>query len=399
MSIFSRLHVKDRRARTDGNGVEVAPEQPRPSPGASGGGSGLIRAAGTLLPPVVFGLLPLALTTLYLVLVVRRGVFGYDFHHSFWPAARAVLHGENPYPPLDAHVLSKRTAFVYPPLLAILFAPFGLVPVGVATVIAVALVLASLPATLWLLGVRDWRCYTISLASPPMLACLQTAAISAPLALLLALAWRMRAARWATPVWIVVMIAAKLFLWPLLVWLAIMRGVRCALLTAIAAAIAVVAPWLLGFPGAHDYLQLLSMLEHLEASHAYTPSSLALSLGAGSRLAVAASLVAGGAVLLLAVCIRNRPDADRKVFTLVLLAALLLSPIVWAHYLLVLLPAIAIARPRLALVWFVPLAFRWAGDTWLVPSTRELTVALLVMALTTVLALRTRAQALVFSSP
>jgi hypothetical protein len=371
--------------------VEIAPEQLRSPTRAPGGAGGLIRAARTLLPPVIFGLVPLALTTLYLVLVVRRGVFGYDFQHSFWPAARAVLHGENPYPPLDAHVLSKRTSFVYPPLLAIVIAPFGLLPVGVATVIAVLFVFASLPATLWVLGVRDWRCYALSLASPPMLACLQTAAISAPLALMLALAWRRRASGWATPAWIVVMIAAKLFLWPLLVWLVIVRGVRCALLTASAAAIAVVAPWLLGFPGAQEYPRLLAMLEDIEGSHAYTPSSLALSLGAGSRLAEATSLVAGGAVLLLAVSMRNRPDADRKVFTLVLFAALLLSPIVWAHYLLVLLPAMAIARPRLALVWFVPLAFRWAGDTWLMPSTREFTVALLVMALTTVLALRTRA--------
>jgi hypothetical protein len=354
---------------------------------------GLTRAARTLLPSIVFGLVPLAFTALYLVLVVRRGVFGYDFHHSFWPAARAVLHGENPYPPLDAHVLSRRTSFVYPPLVAIAIAPFGLLPVGVATVIAVLLVFASLPATLWVLGVRDWRCYALSLASPPMLACLQTAAISAPLALLLALAWRRRASGWATPAWIVVMIAAKLFLWPVLVWLVIVRGVRCALLAASAAAIAVVAPWLLGFPGAHEYPRLLAMLRDIEGSHAYTPSSLALSLGAGSRAAEAASLLAGASVLLVAVSMRNRADGDRKVFTLVLLAALLLSPIVWAHYLLVLLPAMAIARPRVAVVWFVPLALRWAGDTWLVPSTREFIVALLVMGLTTVLALRTRATA------
>jgi hypothetical protein len=352
------------------------------------GATGLARAARTLVPPVVFGLLPLALMVLYLVLVARRGVFGYDFRHSFWPAGHAVLHGHSPYPPVDAHVLGKRTAFVYPPIVAIAMAPFALLPVGLATVIAVILTAAALPATLWVLGVRDWRCYTVSLACPPMLACIQTAAISAPLAFLIALAWRRRATGWGTPAWVVVMIAAKLFLWPVLIWLALVRGIRCALLTAAAAAAVVLVPWLLGFPGERQYPRLLSMLTDIEGSHAYTPRSLALSLGAGTRVAEAVAIMAGGAVLLIAVVLRNRPGADRRILALTLLAALLLSPIVWSHYALVLLPPIAIASRRLSAVWFVPWGFLFAGDTWLRPSTREISVALLVMALTTVLVLR-----------
>jgi hypothetical protein len=348
----------------------------------------LTRAASVIAPPLVFGLLPLALTTLYMYLVVRRGVFGYDFHHSFWPAADAVLHHRNPYPPLDVHVLAKRTAFVYPPIVAIVIAPVALLPVGVATLIAVLLTAACVPATLWVLGVRDWRCYTLTLASPPVFACIQTAAISAPLALALALAWRGRASGWSTPVWIVVMIATKLFLWPVLLWLALVRGLRCAALTASAAALVVVGPWLLGFPGERAYPRLLSLLTDIEGNHAYTPRSLALSLGAGSHVAETVAILAGGAVLVAAVAIRNRPDADRRVFALTLLAALLLSPIVWGHYLLVLLPPIAIASRRLGPVWFVPWALHFAGDTWLVPSTSEIAIALGTMTLITLLVLR-----------
>lgn len=381
--------IKSRQAPDDALPVKVAPAD-----GIDAGVAGafaerlrvLIRAARSMLPIAVFGVLPLVYTVVYLVLITRRGVFGYDFGHAFWPAAQSVLHGRNPYPPLDLQVLARRTAFVYPPIVAIVIAPVGLLPVGVATVLAVLFVSACLPATLWVLGVRDWRCYTISLAWPPMLACIQTAAISAPLALLLALAWRRRSSGWAAPALIVVMVAAKLFLWPVLIWLALVRGVRCAALTAAAAVLAVVAPWLLGFPGSRDYPRLLSRLSEIEGSHAYTPGSLALSLGAGSQLATGCSIVAGGAVLIAAVAIRNRPDAARRTFALTLFAALLLSPIVWSHYLLVLLPAVAIASRRLSLIWFVPLSFRWAGDTWLLPSTREFTVALLVMTATTALA-------------
>ena len=87
----------------------------------------------------------------------------------------------------------------------------------------------------------------------------------------------------ATPLLIAAVIAAKLFLWPLLVWLAIVRGTRCAVLTALAAVGVIVAPWLAGFPGAREYLPLLSKLTELEGAYAYT-AALARAL-AGRRLA------------------------------------------------------------------------------------------------------------------
>ncbi len=242
-----------------------------------------------------------------------------------------------------------------------------------------------------MLGVRDWRCYTVALASPPMLACIQTAALSSLLALAIAMAWRNRASGAATPVWIVVAIAAKLFLWPLLIWLALVRGIRCGLVTAGACAVVVLAPWLLGFPGERQYPRLLSMLTRLEGRHAFTPRSLVLSLGGGARLGEALALLVGGATLVIAVAIRNRPDADRRTLALALLAALLLSPIVWAHYLLVLVPPIAISSRRLGAAWLAPWALAFSSGTWKTPSTPEIAVALVVMVAVTVLALRTPA--------
>ena len=43
-------------------------------------------------------------------------------------------------------------------------------------------------------------------------------------------------------------------------------------------------------------------------------------------------------------------------FVLALGAALALTPIVWLHYFALLLVVVALMRPRLGLVWFVPLA-------------------------------------------
>jgi hypothetical protein len=123
------------------------------------------------------------------------------------------------------------------------------------------------------------------------------------------------------------------------------------------------------------------MLTDIEGRHAYTIRALLLSLGSNAHVAEAAAIVVGGAVLLAAVAIRTRPDAELRMLALVLLAALLLSPIVWAHYLLILLPPVAIASRRLSAVWFVPWGLWFAGGTWTTPSTAEIAVALTVTVL------------------
>jgi hypothetical protein len=49
-------------------------------------------------------------------------------------------------------------------------------------------------------------------------------------------------------------------------------------------------------------------------------------------------------------------DRDRRSLILCLAAALVVTPILWLHYLVLLLLPIALARPRLSALWFVPLA-------------------------------------------
>ena len=49
-------------------------------------------------------------------------------------------------------------------------------------------------------------------------------------------------------------------------------------------------------------------------------------------------------------------DGDRRAFVLALAAAFVLTPILWLHYLVLLVVPIALARPRLSALWFVPLA-------------------------------------------
>jgi Glycosyltransferase family 87 len=340
---------------------------------------GLRRAVRTLVPIVFLGLVPVALALFFLFVIVPPDSLGLDFRASFWPAADAVLHGHTPYPRLDAAALADRSAFRYPPLVAIVLAPVALLPVGPASAIALVATATALAAALWALGVRDWRCYGISLGSPAVLACLQTAALSAFLALAVALAWRFRDRGLVTPALLASAMVAKLFLWPLLLWLLVVRGWRCAALTGAGAAGLVVAPWVLGFPGARAYPHLLETMTRIEGRHAYTPRALALSLGAAPQLAEVVALALGLSALLAALAVSRLEQSDRRTLALTLLAALLLSPIVWAHYLVVLLPLMAIVSRRLSAIWFAPLGLWFAGGTWDTPAGWQIAIGLSVM--------------------
>ena len=60
-----------------------------------------------------------------------------------------------------------------------------------------------------------------------------------------------------------------------------------------------------------------------------------------------------------------------------LAAALAASPIVWVHYFLLLLVPLALIRPRLSLLWFVPFAFQPLGEAaWPAGDARNLGLAL-----------------------
>ena len=51
----------------------------------------------------------------------------------------------------------------------------------------------------------------------------------------------------------------------------------------------------------------------------------------------------------------------RRSLTLAIAAALVLSPVVWRHFFVLLLVPLAIARPRLDVLWLVPIGM-WLGD-------------------------------------
>jgi hypothetical protein len=319
-----------------------------------------------LLPPVlVIGLI-----------VARYAVgkhLGFDYK-PLWEASRHVFGGTSPYPPPHASALHDEQQFVYPPVAAVLAAPLAIFPFGVAAALLAVIELVATGLTLRVLGVRDWRCYGIAFLWYPVIQNLLVGSITSLLALGLAIAWRYRDdQRIATPV-AAASIAAKVFLWPLLFWLAATRrGLVAARALGLALAAVAVSWALIGFAGLTSYPRLLDQLSRLEQWKSYSVVALGLALGLSPNEARFLAIAAGAIAILCVIAVGRRreedPDADRRAFILAIAAVFLFSPIVWTHYLALLVLPIAITRRTLSPLWFVPLAM-WAtpgqsdGHTW-----------------------------------
>jgi hypothetical protein len=299
--------------------------------------------------------------------VVRRDAFATDFHYAFWPAARHVLEGTSPYSPI---VDFGRLPFVYPASAAVLLSPFGLLPQPVADVLFTLLLAAATVLALRLCRVRDWRCYGIALLWAPVFSAVQAANVTLLLALGLAALWRLRDRTIAAAAIAALLVAVKIFLWPIIVWLAIRRGLRSAAVSVLLTVLITVLSWsVIGFAGFRDYPNLVRLVERIEAPRSYSLVAIGLRLGLGHLGAMILAFTVGGAVLFLAAVVARREVDGRRSFVLTIGATILLSPVVWLHYFALLLVPVAILRPRFGPIWLVPL-FLWpcpvmvSGPTW-----------------------------------
>ena len=142
-----------------------------------------------------------------------------------------------------------------------------------------------------------------------------------------------------------VALALKFFLWPLVIWLAALRRWRDA---AIAAGFALATLLLvLPFISLPEYARLLRRLGTTFDQDSFSPFGLSRSWGHPIASRTWSQLVIGIVVLAIAWRLQS--------FVLFVAAALLLSPIVWLDYYAVLAVPLAIVRPRLSVLWLLPL--------------------------------------------
>jgi hypothetical protein len=287
-------------------------------------------------------------------------LLAWDVRYAYLPAAEAVLDSGSPYPALDDPILEEQKGYVYPPQLALVLVPLTPLPIEpVALLVAVSLV-ALIVLLLLLLGVRDVRCHAAALLWMPVASGVLLANVSIPLAFALALAWRYRNRVFPAAAALGLAVSAKLLLWPVLVWtIATRRARTVAWAVAVGLGVTLGAWAAIGFAGLSSYPSLLRRLSEIQAENSYSLVGMAATLGLGEGSGRALTLAVGGGLLFACALLARRGD-ELRAFTCAVAAALALSPIVWLHYLVLLLVPLAIARPRFSAVWLLPIVL-WAS--------------------------------------
>jgi len=298
-----------------------------------------------------FAVVPLLSLVFLLMTFSDQQRIGLDFTTAY-SQARDIVDGVNPYARPDADV-SNGSIGAWPVAAILPAAPLTVFPPGVAVWIATVFALATLMATLLVLGVRDWRVAGLLLLWPPAIDAYQTANVSAMLALLTALAWRYRDRSVVAGLTLGATVALKFFLWPVVAWYAVTRRVVAAVVAVVlaGASLLLVTP----FVSLGDYLRLVENLSGTFDEKSYTPFALLVGLGLPDPPARAITMALGVGLFALA--------WRRRSLGLAIATAFVISPIIWRHYFVVLAVPMAISYPRLHPAWAIPLGF------WLVPGT------------------------------
>jgi hypothetical protein len=281
----------------------------------------------------------------------------------FRTAALAVVHGRSPYVAPNPSAYAHFDRFVYPPVAALLFAPFAAMPPGASRVLMFALGLIAILVALRVLRVEDWRCYGIALISAPAINSVALGTLTSFLLLGTALCWRYRDNPAVAGVATAVTALLKLFLWPLGVWLLVTKRWRAAAICAGTGLVLLIGGWaVIDFADLRSYPTILQLLEKVEVPVSYSLVGLfGLSGGAETAVTVVLSLAGVAAIWWAA----RGPDGDRRAFAVAVVASLVATPLLWMHYLLLLFVPIAFYRPRLSGLWFLPLLL------WLTPSSNS----------------------------
>jgi Glycosyltransferase family 87 len=302
----------------------------------------------------LFGLGPVVGSLLLLAFLFKIHAVAVDFRAAYYPAAFRLVHGGNPYAITQAEVRAG-TAFVYPALSAVVFAPFGLLSRGVGQVLYTLVCVGCVPAALRALNVRDWRVYGIVLLWLPVYSGWQTGNVTLPLMLLVALAWRHRDRPLVAGLITAVAISIKPFVWPLALWLLATRRFRASAWSVVLGLAINVAAWgIVGFGEIHRYLQLSGQVTDALWRGGYSMLAVAHHLGFGRGVGEGLLLLVSAAVGLAVIYKGFVKRDERAALTLAVLLMLVASPLVWSHYFALLLVPVALSRPRLSPLWAVP---------------------------------------------
>jgi hypothetical protein len=259
---------------------------------------------------------------------------------AFLTAGRQVLHGYSPYVAVTTDTFRAGRAYVYPYAVAWLFAPLAALPTHTAVLAYSALSVGAIVSACHLLRDKGVRAAVALLVCSTTIVGLQMGTLNALLMLGLAAAWKYRDRPIVCGVVVGVLAVAKLFLAPVAVWLVLRRRFRAAVAAALTGGVALTAGFAFGPIGPARYAQMLSALQGQETTRSWSMTSLLRNVGLGPHAALAGTLVIGASVM---ACGYRLGRGEAPVFGAAVLASLVISPIVWSSYLVLLaVPLLAV---------------------------------------------------------
>lgn len=329
--------------------------------------SGLVAALTRVGTMLLFGIVPVVVVFAVLAWTYGGSTFVSDFHGDLYSAGKAILAGHNPYhlaflshlagvARAGGHPSTTFAVPVYPAPDLLAVVPLALLPYKVAGVAFTVLGIGALILGLRLLGVSDWRCYGAAFLSWPVVHTLRLGQVNEFLILAAAIAWRWRPRAVVAGAAVAAAVVAKVFLWPLGLFLVLTRRWR-ALAAGLSFGIVItIAAWaVIGFAGFSSYPRMLSDLSAVEGTAGISLLSLAGATGVAHAAATAASVVITLGLIALAWLSMRLADGERSAYGLLVVAGLTSSSLVWPHYLALLLVPIALLSPSFGPLWLVPL--------------------------------------------
>lgn len=356
-----------------------------------------LRAASPNLLLIAAALLLAACTTAGLLFGVWHGYLDLMVYRL---GARTWLDGGELYGPLPP-IGDIYLPFTYPPLAAVVFAPFALLPAGGAAALMFVLTLAAIGLTLWLVLARlrpqtDPRIrLAIVLAAlaaaeylEPVRETLSFGQVNALLMAAVAYDVLNRHDRWPRGLLIGIAISIKLTPAGFLLLFLLRRDWRALATTLLAAAASVGLAWLITPRDSAEYwLHTLAETGRIGAPYFAGNQSLkglVFRMGFGESASTVLWLALSVVAVILAAVWMRRLLGDGDLVTALLVnaaAILLVSPISWTHHWVWVVPALlvafcAIADGRRSPLFAGTVAFAvvlfYVGPHWLLPSRNDL---------------------------
>ncbi len=272
----------------------------------------------------------------------------------FLKAGSAVIHGLRVYPRPGTPAVYSGFSFVYPYFAVWPFVPLAVLSPALGTAVFFAICAGAVTAACFVEADGDPRTAMLVLCTAFTITGLQLGALSPLLMAGVVFLWRLRDRPLAFALLAAPLIACKLFLAPLLAWPLLARRYRAFAWASVAALALLALGFAFGPLGAASYLRLLSALGAHEARAGFGLIGALRSVGLTSAAAEAVALALAAAVLASAYLHHRLSGDERVLFCAGVVASLLLTPVLWSHYLILLVAGLLVLdAPRR---WFAALA-------------------------------------------